>query len=73
MSIQYLLFQSTRDVILAERICRASGTPVKAVAVPRSVSAGCGVALEVESQDLSCVISRLDEAGIGYRAVSPES
>ena len=41
------LFVSTHDVIRAERLCAAGGMTVRVVAVPRQLSAECGMALEV--------------------------
>ena len=51
-----LLFQSTHDVILAEKAIRQQGIPRRVIPVPRSVSSQCGMALEIEPGDKEKVI-----------------
>ena len=41
------LFQSTHDVILAERAVRTRGIPCRVIPVPRSISSECGMALDI--------------------------
>lgn len=48
----YLIFQSTRKVILAERECKGEGLNCLAVPVPREFSSQCGIALEVDSSEI---------------------
>ncbi|HBM14746.1 MAG TPA: hypothetical protein DD381_00115 [Lentisphaeria bacterium] len=42
-----LTFNSTRDVILAEKECKKNGFECIAVPTPREYSSRCGIALEV--------------------------
>ena len=41
------LFQSTHDVIMAERAIRTRNIPCRVIPVPRSISSQCGMALEI--------------------------
>ena len=43
------VFQSTRAVITAEKLCREARLPCRVLPVPRSVSPRCGMALEMEA------------------------
>jgi hypothetical protein len=45
------VFDSTRSAILAERVCVAAGLSCQAIPVPRDISAGCGIALEMNEQE----------------------
>lgn len=45
------IFDSTRSVIRAERVCRTAGFEVRVIPVPRSISPKCGMALEVETEN----------------------
>lgn len=42
------IFDSTRSVIRAEKICRNAGLDIKIIPVPRSISPKCGMALEID-------------------------
>jgi len=44
------LFQSTHDVILAEKAIRTRKIPCRVIPVPRSVSSQCGMALEISKE-----------------------
>jgi Putative Se/S carrier protein-like len=44
------LFQSTHDVILAERAIRSRKIPCRVIPVPRSVSSQCGMALDIPKE-----------------------
>jgi len=50
-----LLFQSTRAVIKAERLCRRSGLACKVIPVPRLISSECGMAIEIRPEDRDAV------------------
>ena len=63
------LFESTRAAIRAERACRAAGIKCQAIPVPRTVSAGCGIALEISNEDRGAAEVELAKAGIISRMV----
>jgi hypothetical protein len=44
-------FRSTRNVIKAEKLCRALNINCKVIPVPRGISSECGMALEIAPQD----------------------
>jgi hypothetical protein len=55
-----LLFQSTHDVILAEKALRLEGIPRRVIPVPRSISSQCGMALEITPDNAEKAIQLLD-------------
>ena len=63
------IFGSTHEVIRAERVCSAAGIQCQAVPVPRSVSAGCGIALEIADEDRAKAESVLAAANILPRMI----
>jgi hypothetical protein len=59
-----LFFQSTHDVILAEKAIRKEGIPRRVIPVPRSVSSQCGMALEIDPENSKKAIELLTSCGI---------
>jgi hypothetical protein len=59
-----LFFQSTHDVILAEKAIRKEGIPRRVIPVPRSVSSQCGMALEIDPENRQKAIELLETCGI---------
>jgi hypothetical protein len=55
-----LLFQSTHDVILAEKALRLAGNPRRVIPVPRAISSQCGMALEITPDHAEEAIQLLD-------------
>jgi len=54
-----LTFNSTRDVILAEKECKKNGFDCLAVPTPREYSSQCGIALEVPANQKEAVLELL--------------
>lgn len=63
------IFDSTRSVIRAERLCRDANLKVRVIPVPRSISPKCGMALEVEDDFEQNVKNVLEKAGIEAETV----
>ena len=53
MKILLALFQSTRAVIKAERLCEQNNIRCKVIPVPRDLSSECGMALEIPDEDIA--------------------
>ena len=60
----YLIFETTRKVIVAERECLAKGYKCLAVPVPREFSSKCGIALEIDQVDEYDILNFLEEFNI---------
>ena len=63
-SATVFIFDSTRSVIRAERLCRGAGLEIRVIPVPRSISPRCGMALEAAGRIEETVRHLLAEAGI---------
>jgi hypothetical protein len=57
----YLIFETTRNVIVAERECKSAGFVCLAVPVPREFSSKCGIALEIDRNDEKEILLLLSE------------
>jgi len=66
-----LLFRSTREVIRAEAVCRLAGLACQVVAVPKDVSAECGMSISVDEAAASLATSLLAEAGLPVQVHRP--
>lgn len=59
-----ITFHTTADAMAMEKACKQSGAPGRLIPVPRSISAGCGLAW---CSDLSCrevLKSLMEQAGV---------
>ena len=63
------IFESTRSVIRAERLCRQAGLEVKVIPVPRSVSPNCGMALEVMDEMSQAIRTILEEQNLPVKMI----
>ncbi len=66
-----VIFQSTHDVIKAERLCLKHGIACQAIPVPRELSAQCGIALEIPAHDGQRVENLLSDASLPAEFRSP--
>ena len=57
-------FNKTRDAIQAEKICKRESVEYRIIPVPRSISANCGMAIEVEKGKKDVLMSGLESKGI---------
>ncbi|HLV31167.1 MAG TPA: DUF3343 domain-containing protein [Chitinispirillaceae bacterium] len=47
-----ILFKTTRDAVRAQRLCKRNDISCKVIPVPRDISSECGMALEIDKNDL---------------------
>jgi hypothetical protein len=64
-----IIFTTTHDVILAERLCRKAKLPLDVVPVPKDISSDCGMALEIDLQYKDIVTKILDENSISVKDI----
>lgn len=57
-------FHTTADAMAMEKVCKETGVPGRLIPVPRSVSAGCGLAWCAALEDRSRIIEALRNAEI---------
>ena len=73
MSRLLLLFDATRAVIRAEKLCRQQGVSCEIIPVPKKISPQCGMSIEIRGADRDRVAALLDEAGIPVTWYNPVS
>jgi hypothetical protein len=66
MSRMLALFPSTHDAIKAERLCIAHRLKCRTIAVPRTISSDCGIALEIEEALMNTVADTLSKNDIPF-------
>lgn len=67
------LFESTRAVLKCERLCKAATIQCKVIPVPRDLSTGCGMAIELNDTDAEKVESILQNEAIVAKFVIRDS
>jgi hypothetical protein len=73
MNKMIALFETTRAVLKCERLCKAAGILCKVIPVPRDLSAGCGMAIELNESDTARVENMLRNEVIEVRLVRRDS
>jgi hypothetical protein len=58
------LFQSTRAVIRADKLCKQNEIKGKIIPVPREISSECGMAIELDISSKEQVKAILEKEGI---------
>jgi hypothetical protein len=66
MSRMVVLFQSTHDAIRAERLCHKHNLECRTIAVPRTISSDCGIALEIKEVLINTVADTLSKNDIHF-------
>lgn len=61
-----LTFKNTRSAIRAEKALQNTASGAKVIPVPRSISAECGMALEIDIENYSKIESILNKLNIEF-------
>lgn len=64
------LFENTRAVIKAEKLCRENGIHCKIIPVPREISSECGMALEINNEFSGKIKQILDKTELTYKVIA---
>ncbi len=62
-------FYTTADAMGMEKLCKEEGLPGRIIPVPRSISAGCGLAWCTELEQKEVIEAGLKRAGIEASAI----
>lgn len=57
-------FHTTSDAMAMEKACKAEGTPGRLIPVPRTISAGCGLAWCAGLEDREVINNVLQKVGL---------
>lgn len=64
-----ITFHTTTDAMAMEQLCRKHGAEGRLIPVPRTISAGCGLAWCVRPQQEAALLALLDQSGIAWQGV----
>lgn len=64
-----ITFHTTADAMAMEKACREYGAPGRLIPVPRSISAGCGMAWCASPEDRDKLLQVLKKQGIDLEDV----
>lgn len=62
-------FHTTADAMAMEKACKKTGVPGRLIPVPRSVSAGCGMAWCVALEERELIVGLMQREGIEEEAL----
>ncbi|HOO90751.1 MAG TPA: DUF3343 domain-containing protein [Syntrophales bacterium] len=65
-----ILFDSTSEALLAEKLFKKADIPHKVIPVPRHLSSDCGVCIRFSARDTQRVKTALD-GRVAVRSISP--
>jgi hypothetical protein len=65
-----VLFDSTSEALLAEKLFKKAGIPHKVIPVPRNISSDCGVCVRFFAPDTDRVRATLD-GRVTFRDITP--
>jgi len=69
-SFYIVLFDSTSEALLAEKLFKKAGISHKVIPVPRQISSDCGVCIRFSAPDMERVSAALDDR-VAVRDISP--
>lgn len=62
-----ITFHTTTDAMAMEAACKSLGAPGRLIPVPRSISAGCGLAWCAPPEGESSLRSLIEESGLRHQ------
>ncbi len=69
-TFRFILFDSTSETLLAEKLLKKTGISHKVIPVPRHISSDCGVCIRISFYDTDRTMVAL-KSKVHFRAVSP--
>lgn len=64
-----ITFDTTTDAMMMEAFAKENKLAGKIIPLPNEISAGCGLAFKIETEDLEKVTKTLEENGISYEKI----
>lgn len=64
-----ITFDTTTDVMMMESFAKENKLAGKVIPLPNEISAGCGLAFKIETEDLEKVTKTLEENSISYEKI----
>lgn len=64
-----ITFDTTTDAMMMEAFAKENKLAGKVIPLPNEISAGCGLAFKIETEDLEKVTKTLEENSISYEKI----
>ncbi|MDU2585167.1 DUF3343 domain-containing protein [uncultured Anaerococcus sp.] len=64
-----ITFDTTTDAMMMESFAKENKLAGKVIPLPNEISAGCGLAFKIETEDLEKVTKTLEENSISYEKI----
>ncbi|WP_306485618.1 DUF3343 domain-containing protein [Anaerococcus sp.] len=64
-----ITFDTTTDAMMMELFAKENKLSGKLIPLPNEISAGCGLAFKIETEDLDKVTKTLEENSISYEKI----
>lgn len=64
-----ITFDTTTDAMMMEAFAKENKLSGKLIPLPNEISAGCGLAFKIETEDLEKVTKTLEENSISYEKI----
>lgn len=64
-----ITFDTTTDAMMMESFAKENKLSGKLIPLPNEISAGCGLAFKIETEDLEKVTKTLEENSISYEKI----
>lgn len=64
-----ITFDTTTDAMMMESFAKENKLSGKVIPLPNEISAGCGLAFKIETEDLEKVTKTLEENSISYEKI----
>ncbi|MDY2928647.1 DUF3343 domain-containing protein [Anaerococcus sp.] len=64
-----ITFDTTTDAMMMEAFAKENKLAGKIIPLPNEISAGCGLAFKIETEDLEKVTKTLEENSISYEKI----
>ena len=64
-----ITFHTTTEAMTMEQVCKESGADGRIIPVPRSITAGCGLAWCAAPDSEAALVALMEEKGVRYQAI----
>lgn len=65
-----ITFHTTAEAMAMEKFCNSNCIPGRLIPVPREISAGCGLAWKIRSEESSQLLDKLRDTDIEYEQIA---
>ena len=64
-----ITFHTTTEAMTMEQVCKAAGADGRIIPVPRSITAGCGLAWCASPDSEAALVALMNDKGVRYQVI----